>query len=568
MWFRRKRILIGAALSIASSTSGAASELADAIMAGDAETASMLIERGVDVNLRQVDGSTALHWAARLDDAALASALIVAGADVTAANRAGVTPMRLAAINGSAQMIELLLDAGVDPDAPLTPDGDTALMMAAGTGILAAVQLLIERGAAIDAAESWGGTTALMWAITEHHPAIVDLLISRGAALESRSHVVPLTAQRGVEGTDPVPYVPHESLESYYNGGFTPLLFAAREGQIEAARMLIEAGAEVNAIAADGKNTLGLAIYNGHYALASYLIDVGVDVNQADAERFPPLFWAVDRRNMEWNPGFPWTINDDPLPLARKLLEAGADPNFFIDNRPESRRNFGGSPRILFASSLMRAAYSGDVELVRLLLEFGADPLARNSDNETPLLAAAGYGWIDGYSQGRSNEERLETIKLLVELGADVNWACNDGITPLMVAANFGVVEIIQYLVDQGADLAAHDLGKKNDGIFGGSIEPLMPLDYAIGVGTFRPNNAILHMAEATELMTRMMAERGIVHTTSECTLRAFSCGPVDPQGSTPSQIAYTRSIQVGNQVEGITGGLEIAADSEERNQP
>jgi ankyrin repeat protein len=194
---------------------------------------------------------------------------------------------------------------------------------------------------------------------------------------------------------------------------------------------------------------------------------------------------------------------------------------------------------------------------VRLLVEHGANPLVENSEHETPLLVAAGYGWIDGYSQGRSDAERLETIRLLVELGGDVNTDCDHGITPLMVAANFGVTAMIQYLVDAGADLAARDLGKKNDGVFGGSIEPLMAIDYAIGVGTFRPNNAIIHMAEATALLTRLMAERGIVHTTSECTLRAFSCGDVDPQGATPADIAKVRAIQVGNQVEGITGGLQ-----------
>jgi hypothetical protein len=259
---------------------------------------------------------------------------------------------------------------------------------------------------------------------------------------------------------------------------------------------------------------------------------------------------------MEWNPGFPWIQTADPMPLIVQLLEAGAEPDYFVDGTPVSRRNFGGSPRVKFATALMRAAYSGDIDLVRLLVKYGADPLVRNSDNETPLLAASGYGWIDGYSQGRSDQERLETIAYLIELGADVNWACNDGITPLMMAANFGVPEIIGFLVDQGADLAARDLGKKNDGVFGGSIEPLMPIDYAIGVGSFRPNNAIIHMAEATELMVEMMAERGIIHTTSECTLRAFSCGDVDPQGATPSDIARVRAIQVGNQVQGITGGL------------
>jgi len=551
--------LIGISLA-AASVDTLASDVADAAMSRDLADVRALLEQGSDVNATQVDGSTALHWAAHFDDPDTAQLLIDAGANITAANRAGVSPLQLATVNGSVAMIALLLDAGVDPNEPLTQHGDTALMMAVRTGQTDAVRLLIEHGADVNAPENWGGTTALMWAISEHHVNVVDLLLANGANVHVTSKVVPLATGRGVEGTTPVEFDPNQAPVGYTNGGFTPLLFAAREGQVDAAQALIAAGAEVNAVAADGKNSLGLAIYNGQYEFASALIDHGADVNHADAEEFPPLFWAVDRRNMEWNPGFPWTVTADPLPLIRKLLEHGADPNAYINTRPESRRNFGGSPRILFASSLMRAAYSGDVELVRVLLEYDADPLVRNSDNETPLLAASGYGWIDGYSQGRSNAERLETIRLLVELGADVNWACNDGITPLMVAANFGETEIIQYLVDQGADLGAHDLGKKNDGIFGGSIEPLMPIDYAIGVGSFRPNNAIIHMAEATQLMTQMMTERGIVHTTSECTLRAFSCGDVDPQGSSPSEIAQTRSVQVGNQVEGVTGGLE--ADS------
>ena len=552
-----------AMLAMLAAVSVDAAEVADAAMSRGIEAVREALQADADVNAAQIDGSTALHWAARHDDVAMAELLIKAGADIGASNRAGANPMRLATINGSAAMIRALLDAGADPNAPLTEHGDTPLMMAARTGVLDALQVLLEQGAAIDAAETWGGTTALTWAISEHHPQAVELLLERGAAINVTSKVVaPRAADaRGVEGTAPVDFDPEKFPVGYANGGFTPLHFAAREGQLEAARLLVAAGADIDAIAADGKHALSLAIYNGHYDLASFLIDAGADLNHADAEGFPPLFWAVDRRNMECNHGFPWTQTADPLPLIRKLLAAGAAPNTFIDNRPESRRNFGGSPRIKFASSLMRAAYSGDIELVRLLHEFGADPLVRNGDNETPLIAASGYGWIDGYSQGRSNQERLATMRFLVEQGADVNWACNDGITPLMVAANFGDTDMIQFLVDQGADLSAHDLGKKNDGVFGGSIEPLMAVDYAIGVGTFRPNNAVLHMEEATALLTRLMAERGIAHTTSECTLRAFSCGNVDPQGSAPHEIAVTRSIQVGNQVEGITGGLAVAVE-------
>ena len=536
-----------------------ASDIADAVMNRNAVALQALLSDGTDVDEPQLDGSTALHWAALNDDVTSAGLLIEAGADPLVTNRTGATPMRLAAINGSAAMIGLLLDAGVDPNAPLTEDGDTALMMAARTGIADPIRLLLDRGADIDAVESWGGTTALIWAIGEHQSDAAALLIEGGADISVVTKTVRVQ-RRGAEGVAPEEFAAGEPI-SYANGGFTPLHFAAREGQIETAAALLNAGAEPDAMAADGKTPLNLAIYNGHYELAEYLIETGADVNIADAEGFGPLFWAVDRRNMEWNPGFPWVQTADPMPLIRRLLEAGAESDPYVDGTPVSRRNFGGSPRIKFATPLMRAAYSGDIDLVRFLVENGADPLVRNSDNETPLLAASGYGWIDGYSQGRSDAERLETIQYLVELGADVNWACNDGITPLMVAANFGVTDIIQYLVDAGADLAARDLGKKNDGTFGGSIEPLMPIDYAIGVGSFRPNNAILHMAEATELMTRMMAERGIVHSTSECTLRAFSCADVDPQGATPSDIAKARAVQVGNQVEGITGGL--AADLE-----
>ena len=539
----------------------AANEVAAAAMEGDPTAVRRLLQEGADVDAPQSDGTTALHWAVRWDDHETAGLLIRAGAALDAANQSGATPMRLATLNGSAAMIARLLDAGLDPNAALSPDGDTALMMAARTGRPDAIRTLLARGAEVNRAETWGGTTALMWAVAEHHAEAVELLIAHGADVDARSRIYPVADAAGSEGPEPEDAEPDAEPVGYSNGGFTPLLFAAREGDLASARVLIAGAADVDAVASDGKDPLGLAIYNGNYGLASLLLDSGSRVDHPDAEGFTPLFWAVDRRNMEWNPGFPWTVTADPLPLIRKLLDAGADPNRFVDKTPRSRRNFGGSPRIQFATTLMRAAYSADLELVRLLLDYGADPDIRSSANETPLLAAAGHGWIDGYSQGKSFAERLDVIQLLVNLGADVNWADDAGITPLMVAANMGDVAIIQYLVDRGADLGAHDLGKKNDGAFGGSIEPLMPIDYAIGVGTFRPNNAIVMMEEAAELMTRLMDERGIVHTTSECTLRAFTCRDVDPMAASPAEIARLRAIQIGHRVEGIVGGLAVEDD-------
>jgi hypothetical protein len=175
-------------------------------------------------------------------------------------------------------------------------------------------------------------------------------------------------------------------------------------------------------------------------------------------------------------------------------------------------------------------------------------------------MAACGTGFIAGYHKTHPPAERLEVVKLLIGLGEDVNAADNYGITPLMVAANFGDVPIIQYLIDKGADLGAYDLGKKNDGAFGASVEPLMPVDYAIGVGTFLPNNAVHINEDAMNLMTKLMDERGIKHTTSECTLRGFTCATanVDPKTATPAEIQRMRKVQIGYKVDGVTGGLAV----------
>src|SRR5580765_6019254 len=548
-----------AVLAVASTAAAASSPVADAAQRQNREAVRSLLRQKADVNAPQVDGTTALHWAVRLDDLDTADLLIRAGAKVGAANREGVTPLQLAALNGNAAMIEKLVKAGADPNASLTPSGDTALMLASRTGTTDAIKVLLETGANVNAKETWGGTTALMAAAAERHPAAVKMLIDRGADVSARSNFVAAANGRGFEGRTPSAPQPGQAVEEFASGWLTPLMFAAREGDLESARLLVTAGADVNAIAADGKDALGLAVFNGNYELASFLVDNKSKVNQADTQGFTPLFWAVDRRNMETAPNFPWMVTADPLPLIKKLLEAGANPNALVNNTPRARMR-AGSPRIVFATPLMRAAFSGDLELVKLLLAYRADPTIVSKDGETMVSAAAGLGFIQGYSKGKLPAERLETVKLFVELGADVNAADDYGITPLMVAGNMGDVSIIQFLIDHGADLGAYDLGKKNDGAFGASVEPLMPVDYAIGVGTFVPNNAIILHEEATALMTRLMKEKGIKHTTSECTLRGFTCAQanVDPKVATPAEIARMRAVQIGHQVEGITGGLEV----------
>ena len=551
-------VVFGFLLAAAPAAFAATSEVADAAMKADRAAVRAALARKADVNAPQVDGTTALHWAVEHDDLELTNLLLQAGARVAARTREGVTPIQLAAINGSGLMLDRLLKAGADPNAALTPSGDTALMMAARTGKTDAVRVLVEAGGAVNARETWGGTTPLMWAASEGHVDAAKLLIGSGADVNARSHYVAAANGRGFEGRTPIANRTEPKVEEFASGWLTPLMLAAREGEVELARLLLAAGADVNAVAGDGKNALATAIFNGNYDVASFLVDNKADVNNADAQRFTPLYWAVDRRNMETAPNFPWMVTQDPLPLIRKLLDAGANPNALVNRTPRARMR-EGSPRIVFATPLMRAAFAADLELVKLLLSHGADPKIISSDGETMVSAAAGLGFVHGYHRGKSPAERLEVVKLFVGLGNDVNQADDYGITPLMAAGNMGYTPIIQYLVDVGADLGAYDLGKKNDGAFGSSIEPLMPVDYAIGVGTFVPNNAVIIHDDAVALMFKMMKERGIRHTTSECTLRGFTCAQanVDPKFATPAEIVRMRAVAVGHQVEGITGGLE-----------
>jgi ankyrin repeat protein len=557
--FRKAFLCLLCVLCGGAFASAAASDLADAVMNRDAGAVRALMQRRADVNAPQNDGTTALMWAARYDDLDAADLLIRGGARVSSANRDGATALQLAAINGSARMLEKLIKAGADPNAPLSATGDTALMLSARTGKTAAMDVLLESGANVNATESWGGTTALMWAVSERHADAVTLLLDHGADVHARSNYVAAANGRGFEGRTPLAESATQKVEEFASGWLTPLMFAAREGDVASARLLVAAGAEVNAAAGDGKDALGLAVFNGNYDVASLLVDSRANLNRADAQGFTPLFWAVDRRNMETAPNFPWMVTADPLPLIKKLLDGGANPNALVNNTPRARMR-AGSPRIVFATALMRAAFSGDLELCRLLLAHGADPAVKSSDGETMVEAAAGLGFIQGYSKGKTAAERLDVVKLFVGLGADINDADDYGITPLMVAGNMGDSKIIQYLVDVGADLGAYDLGKKNDGAFGASVEPLMPIDYAIGVGTFEPNNAVIIHDDAVALMQRLMKDRGIVHTTSECTLRGFTCAQanVDPKVATPVEIQTMRKLAVGHQVEGITGGLEV----------
>src|SRR5678816_4498576 len=246
-WKRMTGCLVVALLSAAQALA-ASSDVADAVMRGKKDVLRSLLQQKADVNAPQIDGTTALHWAVLADDLETADLLLRAGAKVSASNREGVMPMQLAAINGNAAIIDKLIKAGADPNASLTKFGDTPLMMASRTGKTEAINVLLDNGAKVNAMESWGNTTALMWAVSERHPAAVKILIDRGADVNARSNFVPSANGRGFEGSSPVSGGPRQTAEENSSGSLTPLMFAARERELESAKILVAAGADVNAL--------------------------------------------------------------------------------------------------------------------------------------------------------------------------------------------------------------------------------------------------------------------------------------------------------------------------------
>jgi len=455
-----------------------------------------------DVNAPQADGTTALHWAARWDDLDMAAALIRAGANPQAANRDGATPMFLAAQNGSAAMIEALLKAGADPNAPILSHGETALMMAARTGKPEAVKALLDHHAGVNATETLRGTTALMWAAEEGHANIVQLLLTNGADVNVQSKVVKPIRRNGLGFARS----PNGQPTGDPMGGLSALLFAARQGSLETARVLVGAGADVNKTAVDGSSPLLVAVQNGNYDIARLLIDHGADVNRPNDKNWTPLYLAVANRDA-LTTAVPPPSSDGVLDFIKMLLDRGADANKRIKIRTEVHQaNTSLWLQEAGATPLLRAAMFGDLTVVRLLLAHGANPLLPTFDKTTPLMVAAGVGWAEGFTFQYSKQDTLDLVKLLLDAGAPINDANDHGITALHGAAYKGANEVVQLLVDRGADLSAKDKGE--DFGFGTSSVKMTPLNWAEGV-PIGMSSAIFHDDTVT-LIARLMKERGI----------------------------------------------------------
>ena len=535
-------------LSVLIDAAPAATAVVEAAMNGNRDAVRSLLKDGADVNTAQADGMTALHWAAQKGDVELAKVLLYASANVRATTRIGAyTPLLIASKNGDAAMIDTLLQAGSDPNGATT-NGTTALMLASAAGKLDAVTVLIGGGANVHARENVKGETALAFAAAFGRADVVRALTAAKADPMVTTKVVDLesfareeqerfaaerAAQgRGGRGGEPGaqaagrgaqgPQIAGVNRQYNYTelvgywGGMSPLHLAARQGHVEAAKALLDAGADVNQpVAGDKTSPMLIAIINGHFDLAKYLLDKGANPNQPqDANGATPLYAAL---NCQWaakalypQPRAYEQQQLSYLDLMKALLEKGADPNARLTRKVwYSQYDFDQSGvDEAGATPFWRAAYAADVDGMRLLLKYGADPnittmrtpgrvrtgdITREVRDVSPLppvpaggpavsalLAASGVGYGEGFA---ANHHRfapggmLAAVKFLVEeLHADVNAKDHDGNTAIHNAAARGDNEMILYLVSKGADvMQVNREGKTTADMANGPVQRISP---------------------------------------------------------------------------------------------
>jgi len=480
-------LCLASLVAVSGLTQGAAGDarLINAVKQSDIRAAKSLLAAKIDVNTLDVDGSTALHWAAQRDSLELVDLLLAAGANPKVASRYNVTPLFLACINGNAMIIDRLLKAGVDVNST-AEEGETALMTASLTGKPDAVKLLLNHGANVDARDPARGQTALMWAASEGNAAAAELLLTAGAEIKAKS-----------------------------KAGFTPLLFSVREGHLDVVKVLLDRGANVNDMALDGTSALNMAVVNAYFELAGLLLDRGADPNAPDPRgsalhtlawlRKPGTDGAAGVGNIPHGPPVP-TGSLTALELAEKLLVKGANPNVRIDWQDKKFDKEGGTMKnppliqlgrhyltYIGATPFYIAAHNGDAPYMRLLASHGADPKMTNVLGVTPLIAASGLDYWEGEAPGPfsgcTEAERIEAVKLALELGNDINAHADfgdykmegdpqylllyyplnmdelipkvlgdprwSGSTPLHAAVVSNQPGIVKFLIDRGADLNA-----------------------------------------------------------------------------------------------------------------
>jgi ankyrin repeat protein len=519
---------------MASVTIASAAEptLVDAAERGDHATVVRLLAKGAKPNTPGPDGTTAIMWAASSGDVELVRALIKAGANVTLKNQFGTSALTEAATIGAAPIINALIKAGADPNTK-NPEGETPLMAAARSGHVEAAKVLLEAGADVNAKEAFGGQSALMWAAAQSQAEMVKFLAAHGADLNARG-IVHQWERKVI--TEPRP-------KDMNKGGFTPLLYAAREGCLECTKNLIAAGADLNLEDPDRVTPINMALFNLHFEVAAALIKAGADVDKWDFYGRSPLYMAADVSTLptKGNGAMAVIPSEDKitaLDVARMLLDAGADPNIQLKRRPPYRdvpQDRNDNFLAQGATPLLRAARAGDAPFVDLLLKHGALVDLPSKEGVTPLMAAAGVEFGTRVTRGRNrtNEGVLAAMKLLVDAGADVNArsvaeprnAMPDGTsaaasyaiqarsrpaqvpsaaavpdqTALMGAAERGYTEFVKFLAEHGANLQVKDARGRT------------ALDLARGVGVAGVKSAVADPhPDTVSLLESLMAGKNV----------------------------------------------------------
>ena len=444
--------------------------LLHAVKNGDAPAVLVsLLKAGASVNATEGDGATALAWASHRDNLEAAKLLIGAGADVNAGNEYGVTPLALGCINRSAAMIAILLKAGADPNLARST-GETPLIVCARTGASEAVKLLVARGANVNVKEALQGHTALMRAAAGKHADVVRTLVEHGADVHARSR-----------------------------GGFTPLLFASQQGDIESARILLAASARVDEapladvdarrdetgtlcvssrgglpaaekaispcfLPRENGTPLVVATASGHEPLALFLLKHGANPDRTDAFGWTALHHAVPEgwaavNSFYYRPFHEKTRPHDMPNLVRELISRGANLNAQIAKgySPFSKAQYAYGTSPVGATPFALAAAAGDVDIMRILLDAGADPRLTLKDGTTALMLAAGSGRTQDYRSAQEQANALEAVKLTAKLGLDVNAANAAGRTAVHGAAGVGANPTIKFLAEKGANLEKAD---------------------------------------------------------------------------------------------------------------
>jgi uncharacterized protein len=420
------------------------SPLIAAVRAGNAGAVRTLLQQKADVNASQGDGATALHWAVHLDDLATTDLLRRAGAKVNVADDTGVTPLYLSCMHRHAAMVERLLAAGANPNAALL-NGETPLMMCARAGDPASVKALLLKGAQVNAREKMHDQTALMWAASEKRPEVVKLLLEVGADIHARSRGYPRT----VTGEETQRAGREELNYTIIRGGSTALLFAAREGDLESARLLLAAGANVNDRLPDGTTALIEAAYSGQGAIAALLLDKGADPDDAEIG-YTALHAAVLRGDVT---------------LVKALLAHHANPNLVLTKATQTKRANGHEFEMLApmlgSTPYMLAAQYLENDMMRALAAAGADTRTPKRDGMTPLMLAAGmmastqvdrrsHRTLDG-AKIENEDQVLQGVKTALALGSDINAVNKKGETALRAAEGQGFKQVVELLRSAGA---------------------------------------------------------------------------------------------------------------------